>query len=981
MTPLSQILEDHEGKIAVVVEGQVFKLNEEVMQFEHYFTPSNDLISHIVFDDEGGFWYGSFEGKGVSYYQTTNRTGDADFSIEIINNENPDYLINGLEIIGDYLWIGIEEGGIAKMHIPTGKLTRYFEGTTDRFVFAVYKDNFDRLWSCDYGGLKIYVEEEDFFFGYYHIADDPFSVRINVSGVFVDYQGNIYTFHNGEGVQVSYVQRGFQLFNKSDRVFWYLEDHNISSLHEDVNGNLWMGSFNGGISIFEWEKLSINRFPTTDNQPNQLGRGTVHVIYRDMTGDMWIGTHGGGLQKFCFADSTFASWRKGGIPGTTVSHNDIRSIEEDSKGNLWIGTHGGGIDYFDRKTGSFRNYNLLNNKLSSDWLNDLLVDSKNRLWAATSFGLCLLNEGDSIFVSYLANTSDETALHGNVVLCLFEDSKDQLWVGTNSGLFFFNEANQSFHRKGHGLANSYISSIEEDQFGQFWVATLGGLHRLDPESGRVYYFDERDGLQGQGFNLRASYFNGNDALFFAGNRGVNVFNPATLNYNTLPPLIKFTSFLLFNREITDYGEGKILEKHISVVDEIELEYGENYFTIEFVAFNMISPDRNLYEVMLEGFDKDWIELGNRRSASYTNLNPGTYTFKVRASNNDGIWNEEGISVRIRVKPPWWLTIWFFVGILVLLTTMLLVFIQVKTGQLRKQKNKLAHQVAEQTWKLRKNNAALKQRTVELNRTNRVLEERQKMISDQAEELELQADSLKKSNSELIRLINTKDKLFSIIAHDLRMPFNTILGLSSLLVEYGKDEEPEKVATYAKHVHESSLQVYNLIENLLYWAQTQTDEITLLPTNVQTDEFVAENIDLVQESIFRKGLTLDVSGYFKTMVYADSNTLKIVVRNLLTNAIKFTPQGGTIRLFCDEDSSEVTFYIQDTGVGISKEQIDRITDGNSGNTQKGTDGEKGSGLGLVLCDEFIKRNGGKFMISSMPGVGSTFSFTIPKMKKL
>ncbi|SKC19488.1 sensor histidine kinase [Alkalitalea saponilacus] len=969
------------GRLTLCTGNDLFYFDDATKSFQHLLSTALGYIYSYAFDKQGGIWIGHYNSGGVSYYSDY----EADvplFVLEATLHPSRDQIsVIDLEVDDQFLWVGIEHGGIARVDRETGAIQNYFHDTSERFVTRFFTDATGTLWSVDYSGMKVYVEEEDRFHGYYHDSHMPGSIRPNLNGVFQDIQGNYYTYYNGEGVYTSSVARGFQLYNESDYYYWHVRQSNISAVHEDVYGNLWLGGFSGGLTVFNWGSGEILWYPSTENIPGKIGRGSVLSIFQDSKSRMWLGTHNGGLHLYDESSNRFEAWRADGSNGS-LSNNDVRAIAEDSRGNLWIGTHGGGVNQFLVDENIFVLYNELNSTLNSEWIHYLMVDRDDKLWIGTAYGLCVMDIESQEFRSFYAEPGNPEAIHGNQVITILESGNGTIWIGTNNGLFRFNKTNETFIRCDQDFRNSYITSIEEDQNGELWVGTLFGLHRYNPETGDLFHFDENDGIQGPGFNNNASYFNGEDILFFAGSGGVNAFNPDNLHYNSTPPELKFSKFLLFNREVTDYESSSVLNKEINWVDEIVLDHTQNFFSFEFVALNMINSHRNEYAVMMEGFDDGWVYIGSRRQVSYTNLSPGRYVFRVKAANNDGIWNEEGISVKVRILPPWYKTVWFYTAITLVILILIISIFRIRTANLIKQKKRLARIVSEQTRKLRKSNRELMHRATELNRINKILEERQKLITDQREELESQADHLQKSNRELIKLINTKDKLFSIIAHDLRSPFNTILGFSSLLSEFSDQDDREQVREHARIIHDSSLVVFNLLENLLYWARTQTNDIQFSPVHTDLNEIVNENFILIDDGAKKKEIEVDVSDYQNLPVFADINMMRTVIRNLLINAVKFTPRGGKISVSSEEINDRVFIYIKDTGVGLGPSDIDQILTLGASSSTKGTEGEKGSGLGLVLCNEFIQKNGGKLLIESKPGLGSSFGFSLPRgVKKI
>ncbi|MDG5799105.1 two-component regulator propeller domain-containing protein [Marinilabiliaceae bacterium ANBcel2] len=969
------LAESPSGSLITAVENTLYEFNKDDWAFQEIYTSSYGDISGVEFCNFGCVWISHFNGGGVirvsrdDRYEVIDHYGGSDLDVA-----ETDFAVLDMQLYNDYLFVAIENDGIARIDTANRKVNRYLHNSSERFVFEFYQDSKERLWACDYSGFKLYVEEDDYFYGYYHDPNRHYSVPPNIAGIFEDKQGNFYSFHNGNGVYVSHTQRGFNNYNNSDWLFWHTSDPNITAIGEDHKGNLWLGSFNGGIDIFNWDDVAIERISSTENESGRLGMGSVHFILNDSQNRLWVGTYNGGLHNYNFDNKSFESWR---ISNSGISHNNIKAAAEDKGGNLWLATQGAGVDYFDIEDGEFINYNHKNYNLSSNWVNDLVVDSSGGLWVATAYGLNYLSKGSDQFEVFLGNPdlSDKSSLHGNQILVLFIDSNDQIWIGANYGLYTYCYKDESFQRHDGNMNNYYITAIEEDQNGDMWISTQGGLHKYNMETGDTYYFGENDGLQADGFNLGASYFNNKDMLYFAGSEGVSYFNPDNVMLNNEPPEVVISKFSLFNEEVDEYGESSILDKHISLVDEVVLSYDQNFITFEFVALNMMNPLRNQYACMLKGFDNEFIDLGSRRSVTYTNLNPGEYSFTVIAANNDGVWNREGVTLDIIITPPWWRTCWFYLLVAFLLGLTVLLVIRLRTEQLNRQKVVLADEIARKTAKLRSNNLILKQRTVELNRINSVLEERQKIIEEQSEELENQACELQDKNRELVQLLNTRDKLFSIVAHDLRSPFNTIMGFSSLLVE--TDNNREEVIKYARLIYNSSVTVYNLLDNLLYWARSQVNEIDYKPVHTSIDEILVETLDIIRNSAVKKGLIINDSLCSDYKIFGDVNMLKIVVRNLLMNAVKFTPRGGEILIKTEKEGDSVRFSVSDTGIGISGKEIDAILkNSNESSSRIGTEGEKGSGLGLVLVKEFIEKNCGAFYIESTLNRGSTFSFTIP-----
>lgn len=966
---IKNIFEDKEGNIYVGTGVLIYRYDEEDEVFKKIFTVRQESISRILFDKEnGGFWVGYLEGGGIDYYASFDST-EPKYTINV--RESQTGIFNMVNFHGQ-IWAALGEEGAIVFDAESGtNIKRKFNKSGERnHVINFRIDKKERLWLMDFSGIKRYRPETKDYKEYYTYQDLHYSLQPNTVDIFEDNQGNFYTLHNGGGVYVSLLEVGFDLINTSDTFFWHLNNPNISAIAQDKDDNLWLGSFNGGIDIFKWKENKIEHISQNDES---LEGGTVTFIYKDSKDNIWTSTYLHGLKKYNNQTKKFKTWKKGG--SNSLAHNDIRSICEDDKGNFWVGTHGGGLDYLDIKNNSFKNYNQDDNNLTSLWINHLLLDSQKRLWVATSFGVSMLQEGDTIFTQYFSNYEMEIGIKGDEVSCILEDDDGKLWVGTNEGLYYYSEEHSNFILYDK-LPVMYITSLQFDVIGDLWIGTHDGLYRLDLEKEVYNIFDDYDGLQGKDFNLRASYSDADGRLYFGGTEGLSMFYPERLVYNDIPPMLRFSRLLLFNEPIEKYGEKSVLPKEINYVDELVLEYKQNFFTIEFTALNYTNPLKTEYACKMEGFDDDWINIGNKRSMSYTNLFPGKYTFRVKAANNHGVWNEEGISLKIIIKPPWYLSKWFIILVILMFSMLLMLIHKLRIRTLRVRELQLTNIVQERTTQLKESNAQLQQRADELKNINYVLEERQNTIISQSELLRNQAKSLHESNVELKQLVNTRDKLLSIIAHDLRSPFNTILGFTGLLTDAFDASNPERMKQYARYIHDASISVFNLLENLLYWARSQTEKIDVKPDYYFLDNIVEETLLLVKESAAKKSLTIDDSGYNNYKVFMDVDMMNSVFRNLIINAIKFTPQNGKITITTEQKKNFVEVKIQDTGVGMSKELIESLYKRLKVTSKPGTLGEKGVGIGLALSYEFIIKNGGELKIDSKIGKGTSFVFTIP-----
>jgi signal transduction histidine kinase len=373
--------------------------------------------------------------------------------------------------------------------------------------------------------------------------------------------------------------------------------------------------------------------------------------------------------------------------------------------------------------------------------------------------------------------------------------------------------------------------------------------------------------------------------------------------------------------------------------------------------------------MMEGFDTRWNEAGTKREATYTNLSPGRYTFRVKASNNDGFWNETGASIFIRVKPPWYKNWWFYIVVVLSVLGFFALFYLIRTAQLRKQKDLLAMKVNERTRELSEKNEELKTQAEDLNNTNALMEERQQLIEEQAKKLEQANEELKKLNS-------SKDKFFSIISHDLRGPFQNILGFSEILSDNYADMDETQKKDIADNINVSTKRVYHLLENLLKWSASQINSISYIPDNIDIEDIISESIHIMKDIAVRKKIRINFSKIEVEKVFADREMVKTIVRNLIGNALKFTLAGGMVDIEVTKTDGFAHISVRDNGIGMDKKYMQNLFSIEKMESRAGTENERGSGLGLILCREFVEKNGGKLTVKSKKGLGSTFSFTLP-----
>ncbi|MBT3201389.1 MAG: PAS domain-containing protein [Phycisphaerales bacterium] len=456
-----------------------------------------------------------------------------------------------------------------------------------------------------------------------------------------------------------------------------LTDNSVQSFAGDKEGMLWIGTRGGGLNRFDPVKQTFTHYLHDPDNPNTPSSNTVLAFAQTQNGVLWIGT-GTGLDRFDPQKKTFTHYQHDPKDSGTLSHGAVRGVDIAQDGSLWLGMYGGGLDRFDPVTRKFTHFMPEQdnpNSLVSEWVYVVFIDSSGKVWVGGEGGLSCLDPKTGKFTNYNTGKLDFNTR------AIYQDQHGTVWIGTNGGLKRFNPESQTFteYNTSDGLAGNMVVSIIADDQGFLWIGTNKGLSKFDPKRETFRNYDARDGLQGNQFRRNAVYKTPDGELYFGGVNGFNSFFPEKVVDNPHIPPIALTDFQLFNRSVSIGGDSP-LQQHISVAKQITLSHDQSVFSIEFAALNYRDSAKNQYAYMMEGFDEDWIYVGsNRRFATYTNLDPGAYIFRVKGANNDGLWNEQGTSIAVVILPPWWETLWFYsaMGTLVLIIVSAVTFYVIK----------------------------------------------------------------------------------------------------------------------------------------------------------------------------------------------------------------------------------------------------------------------------------------------------------------
>ncbi len=911
---------------------------------------SHNKIWAIHEDRKGNIWLGTYGGLNKF-----NRN-DESFTHYYHEPDNPNSLSNNtvLSIYEDragFLWIGTEEGGLNKFDPRQKTFIRYQYDSKDPYslshnaVWAIFEDNEDTLWVGTHGGLNKFNRTTEQFTHYQHNPLNPKSLSHNaVWSIYQDKSDVLWISTLG----------GLNKFTPKGKKFIHyhqdplnpdnsLSDNNVRAILETRDGMMWFGTYTGGLNRFDRKTNQFRYYQHDPNDPDSLSNNNIRAIFEDYEGMLWIGTYGSGLDKFDRKTQTFTHYTHDPQNPHSLGDNNVRAIIEDSNNVLWVGTYDGGLNQFNPETEQFIHYLKERDKgVSSNNVKVIYEDNQGALWIGTHNGLDEFDPARQHFLHYERDPDKHKSLSSNGILSIYQASDNAIWVGTLSGLNKLNRTEGTFthYHEQDGLANEVIYGILEDTQGYLWLSTNKGISRFDPKTETIRNYDILDGLQSNEFNIGAYYKTQDGQMFFGGINGFNRFDPTKVIDNPYVPPVVLTEFQKFNKPFA-------LPQSITVTKDIALSYKDYVFSFEFAALDFTIPTKNQYAYMLEGFDQKWnITDASRRFATYTNLSGGQYTFKVKASNNDSIWNQKGVAVHIQVSPPPWKTWWAYtLYVIATFATVIYYMLAQRRKLLEKQR--------------------------ELQREKEVAE----ALRHSAEQLR-QADKL-------------KDEFLANTSHELRTPLNGIIGLAESLVDGVAGDLNDSMYYNLSMIVSSGKRLANLVNDILDFSQLRYKEIELQVKPVDVRE-VVEVVLILSKTLIDSEKKLQLINGIPPdlpLVEADENRLQQILYNLIGNGVKFTEEGSVVisaevrhRSVDGERQGFVAVIISDSGIGIPENKLERIFE--SFEQAEGSVAREygGTGLGLAVTKQLIELHHGEIQVDSVVGVGSQFIFTLPIAKE-
>ncbi len=825
---------------------------------------------------------------------------------------------------------------------------------------AIYEDRSGVLWVGTWGGgLNRFNREEETFAHWVNNPENPSSLSDNsVYSIYEDRSGVLWIGTVNGLNRFKIGREKFTQWEKEPGNPDSLSHNFVLSIYEDRSGALWVGTDGGGLSRYDPVNETFTHWINEPGKPNSLSSNNVRTISGDRTGALWLGTKGG-LDKFDPEKETFTHWRNEPGKPDSLSNNEILSIYEDRTGVLWIGTNGGGLNRFNREKGTFTHWiNEPGNSssLGHNAIVSIYEDRKGVLWIGTNGGgLNRFNHEDGTFTRWINEPGNLNSLSNNKILSLHEDQSGILWIGTlGGGLNKFDREEETFTRytEKDGLPNNVIYGILEDDDGYLWLSTNKGLSKFSLQTESFRNYDIHDGLQMNEFNQGAFHKN-NGKLFFGGIKGFIAFFPDNIKNNPNIPSIVITKFKKFD---------EIIKTNVTDTEKSVLSYKDKYFSFEFAALDYRNPDKNQYAYMMEGFDKDWIHSGTRRSATYTQLDPGEYIFRVKGSNNDGVWNEEGVSIKIIIPPPFWQTWWFRILAAMFLLGLIFIGYRKRVEYIEAQKKKLEIQVAERTKEIANKNRQLEVALRELKEAQSQLVQAQKMasLSNLAAGI---AHEINNPIGAINSAANTSSRSLSRIIATLEVCRN--------LKEIKEDKDFTKALNILKSNNRTTEmateRISKIIKSLKNFSRLEEAEFQ----EADVHEGLESTLILLHHEIKNRIKVVKEFGDI-SKIYCYPNQLNQVFMNVLANAVQAIENKGNIIIRTSGTDSKVIISISDDGMGIKKENLKKIFD--PGFTTKGVG--VGAGLGLSISYNIIKTHKGDIKVNSEEGKGTEIIITLP-----
>ncbi len=929
------VFEDRDGQIWVATDGGLDKFVASTNKFQHFrHDPRNptslphDSVRDIFQSSDGSMWIGTRAGLS-----RLNSDGTFTEVFAFSTSENGDARPGVRDIVEDergQLWIGTQTEGLLKLNLETGNSTSIAYGATgDRqpngldvrsllidehgviwvgtqreglalvdhngsvsrlmhdpnseeslssnSIWRIYQDRQQRIWVATDRGLNLWLPETRTFSRFRHDPSLPSSLSDDLVYDVIQDSGNVIWVGTFNGISRWNPEiRTFVHIKREPGQERTLSSDKVTSFAANEEGGIWIGTIGGGLNYWDIQSDQFENF-TKGSKENDLVDNVVISLLVDQQDRLWAGTMNRGISRRNPDTGEFTNFRFDRGNPNSLSSNAVANMLQDSQGRIWIATYGGGLNLYlggDRFK-RFPSKSEAGKEFPSYFLIDIEEGLDGKLWLASDGSGVIRFDPETESVEVMrVSTDDANSISGNHIISLLQTS-NALWVGTrDTGLNRYEQGKWNHYNYDDGLPSSAIYGLLEDSAGRIWISHSKGLSSFDPASTEFTNYDAIHGLQGKDFNNGAYLKTADGKMLFGGSNGFNVFQPEHVKVNTHKPPVRLTRFAKFNQPFQ-------LEKPPYELSNIELNYDDYVVGFEFSALDYTDPAKNQYRYMLAGFDREWVSANGIRQATYTNLGPGDYTFRVQGSNNDGLWNEQGLSIDVSVSPAPWATWWAMA-----LYTMVAIGVVYGTAQ--------AYSVRLHREEQRRYNEQL-----------------EALVAERTAALESEITDHKTAQQELSRSLREKEVLLKEVHHRVKNNMQVISSLLNIQADSIMDKRFQTLLTESQQRIKSMA----LIHENLY----RSDSLLEINFHDYIDMLTNGLVRFYRFERLAISLDLDVDN-----IYLDIDTAVpcgLIINELVSNSLKHGYEGregeGHIRVCfkeCD-DGQRYRFSVSDDGNGI------------------------------------------------------------------
>lgn len=978
--------EDSSGNLWVgTTTGGLYRYIREMDLFKQYLQDprsskslGNNSVFSLYMDRDSTLWVGCAEGVLNKYIQKT----DSFEQIDLLRGRPQhswNYITAITEDLNGNLWLGTNETGLVRLHKESGEMTWFqYDVSNDQSisgnsVWSLLVDADGELWvGTKHNGLNHFNSAQGGFDRFLHDSENENSLSNNsVLSIIEDASGILWigTEHGGLN-RFDKRNKVFMSYQADDRDPHSICDNTIWQVFEDHAGVIWLATENSGLSKFDYKKRGVHSFHSHSDRADFMSHKSVWSLLEDVNGDLWIGTFRG-LNRFDREKDRFISYLHDPEDSNSLSMDQIQSLMEDSRGNLWVGTAFGGLNLYNRAGDNFTHYpfDTLNAQgidgsrvdamieiadsvylLGTDaglvqfnpftgvikrYREEIIVrsmyrDDKNGIWVGSQgCGLFHSVEGEMTF----SEVFDDPELRNQSVFSIVESAANpaELLFGLSNGLLILDRQTGNLRhvsRKSSNVKFDYVASAFDDQRGNIWMAANKGLYVIDRKSWAIRELGPDDGVENMQFNARAGFRNKQGKIYFGGVDGFTEFHPDSIIENHVPPQLMLTG-LKINNQTVAIGPQSPLRENINICEKIILHHNQRNIQLEFSALHYSHPPTNQYKYRLFPFEQAWHQ-GNNRTATYTNLDPGNYTFQFSGSNNDGVWATEAGTLFIQVLPPWWRTIWAYLIYLTITISVARLLYQLRISRLR-----LQHQV-----------------------------EMEHLAAERLQE----TDKL-------------KSKFFANISHEFRTPLTLILGFVHKLLAVQRDKDQTQDLNM---IGKQAKRLLELVTQMLDLARLENNTLTLKAKQRNVVPLIGALVHSFSSLADLKDIHLSCHTECEEIeVFTDKGVLLKIINNLLSNALKFTPAGGQVEVIISfaahsplSDQGALRIDVIDSGPGIPPDQLERVFDRFYRLEDNESAQVEGTGIGLSLVKELVELHHGSVEIESQNCEGTAVSVHLP-----